>query len=92
MPASTFVQRVGWLVRQHGEPPGSVTLVVLMPGEDAAGPGTEGAAVRGGLPTHLDVPWLLLAALVVLVPALAAGVAALTARGPLPGRARTAVG
>jgi putative ABC transport system permease protein len=45
----------------------------------------------GLLPLYLDVPWLLLAALVLGVPALAAGVAALTARGPLPTRLRTAM-
>jgi putative ABC transport system permease protein len=45
----------------------------------------------GLLPQYLDVPWLLLAALVVVVPTLAAVVAALTGRGPLPTRPRTAM-
>jgi putative ABC transport system permease protein len=69
------------------------TAAGLVPGVAVTYPLTQqGVSGRGLLPTHLDIPWLLLVALVVLVPAIAAGVAALTARGPLPGRARTAVG
>ncbi len=52
---------------------------------------TDGQPLAGLLPPFLDVPWLLLLGLVVAVPAVAALVAALTTRGPLPGAGRKAL-
>lgn len=52
---------------------------------------TNGQRTGGLLPPFLDVPWLLLAGLVVAVPAVAALVAALSARGPLPSAGRKAM-
>jgi len=52
---------------------------------------TDGRPLDGLLPPFLDVPWLLLVGLVAAVPAVAALVAALSARGPLPDAGRKAL-
>lgn len=52
---------------------------------------TNGQPLDGLLPPFLDIPWLLLAGLVVAVPAVAALIAALSARGPLPSAGRKAL-
>ncbi len=64
----------------------------LVPGIAVAYPLTrDGNGQSGLLPNYLDIPWLLLAGLVVGVPLLTGLVAALTRRGPLPTRGRTAL-
>lgn len=52
---------------------------------------TDGRPLDGLFPPFLDVPWLLLVGLVVAVPAVAALVAALSTRGPLPRAGRKAL-